>query len=241
MTGLEPGNRPIDPYLLPISNISDQDATDSFAAACIDTAATGEQYDFASLSHDISWLPSSLPERSSAESILPLHDITVHLVEVFFEIIQPHFAILHRPTFLQRLSAGSLVAEEHAPALLLAMCALTTRYTDDPRVLALDAEMLNSGDAGPENSQPAIDDRPKRSRRGRGFMRRARELIQTAIANSERPELEASTIQGPPLQLIQAMLTLSYAEIAAGALSRAHSLLATCVRMAYDKGLDQVD
>jgi hypothetical protein len=187
-------------------------------------------------------LISNLPlaQLSWMDSLLPPQEITVHLVEVYFESVQPQFRLLHRPSFLQRLHSGSLERERYSSLVLNAIFALATKYTDDPRVYLFDGSLMG----GPPYGGSLCNARVKRMKpreRGQGFMRRASELVQNEILKAERLKLESGTADESSLSLIQAIALLSYAELAMGATDRAHSLVSTCVRMAYDAGLDQVD
>ncbi|KAH9204442.1 fungal-specific transcription factor domain-containing protein [Leptodontidium sp. 2 PMI_412] len=182
----------------------------------------------------------------STKYILPPHEVKVHLVEVYFEAVQPHFPMLHRPTFLKRLYSGSLLAERYGLVLVYTICALATRYTDDSRAYAFDQTLLYehsaTGQCEPGLApNPRLSQQVKRSERGKGFIRYASKLLQNDIDKYERLDLEPAPDTEPMFPLIQAVIMLSYAELVSGKINRAHSLLSTCVRMAYDLGLDQVD
>lgn len=71
----------------------------------------------------------------------PPLDIIVHLVEVYFESIQPEFPLLHRPSLLGSLYSGSLLTERHSPLLPNALFALAAKFTDDPRVHSFDLSL----------------------------------------------------------------------------------------------------
>lgn len=169
----------------------------------------------------------------------PPLDIIVHLVEVYFESVQPEFPLLHRPSLLKSLYSGSLATERHSPLLLNAVFALAAKFTDDPRVHSFDlsAQCLSSA----ESPGTAHTRKTSRRERGKGFLRRASELFQDTTHEYENLELDANMADKPSVLLIQGAILLSYAELSRGAVHRAYSLISKCVRIAYDAGLDRID
>lgn len=177
---------------------------------------------------------------SQEGSMLPPYGIIVHLVEVFFESVQPQFHLLHRPCFLQRLHSRALMAEKHSALLLNAMFALASRYTDDPRVHAFDLSLLDDSQESGASSRPHSR-RLERWEYGKGFIRRASRIFYDELMEAENFELENGTTGIMSLLMIQGTTLLSYAKLAMGALTQAHSMVSACVRMAYDAGLDRID
>ncbi|KAJ7175432.1 fungal-specific transcription factor domain-containing protein, partial [Mycena filopes] len=57
------------------------------------------------------------------------------LVQVYFATVHPTFPILHRPSFERPLSEGLHLTDHDFGGLLLAVLAVASRYSDDPRVL----------------------------------------------------------------------------------------------------------
>ncbi|PKK52267.1 hypothetical protein CI102_2338, partial [Trichoderma harzianum] len=170
----------------------------------------------------------------------PPLDIIVHLVEVYFESIQPEFPLLHRPNLLKCLYSGSLLTERHSPLLLNALFALAAKFTDDPRVHSFDLSLAQCF-SGAESPGTAHTRKTSRRERGRGFSRRAGELLQDTAHEYENLELDANMADKPSILLIQGAVLLSYAELSRGAVHRAYSLISKCVRIAYDAGLDRID
>ncbi|KAK0755634.1 hypothetical protein N5P37_011877 [Trichoderma harzianum] len=170
----------------------------------------------------------------------PPLDIIVHLVEVYFESIQPEFPLLHRPSLLKCLYSGSLLTERHSPLLLNALFALAAKFTDDPRVNSFDLSLAQCF-SGAESPGTAHTRKTSRRERGRGFSRRAGELLQDTAHEYENLELDANMADKPSILLIQGAVLLSYAELSRGAVHRAYSLISKCVRIAYDAGLDRID
>lgn len=176
------------------------------------------------------------PVNALSLTRLPL-DITAHLVEVYFESVQPGFPLLHRPSILERLYSGSLATEKHSSLFLNALFALATKFTDDPRAHSFDLSLAQ----GSSGVGTAHTRKTNPRERGRGFSRRASELFQDAIQEFENLELDANMADKPSILLIQGAALLIYAELARGAVHRAYLLVSTCVRMAYDAGLDRID
>lgn len=172
--------------------------------------------------------------------LCPPLDIIFHLVEVYFESIQPEFPLLHRPSLLKCLYSGSLLAERHSPLLLNALFALAAKFTDDPRVHSFDLSLAQCL-SGAESPVTAHTRKTSRRERGRGFARRASEHFQDTTHEYENLELDANTADKPSILLIQGAVLLSYAELSRGAVHRAYSLISKCVRIAYDAGLDRID
>ncbi|KAF3063123.1 hypothetical protein CFAM422_010249 [Trichoderma lentiforme] len=172
--------------------------------------------------------------------LFPPLDIIFHLIEVYFESIQPEFPLLHRPSLLRSLYSGSLLTEKHSPLLLNALFALAARFTDDPRVHSFDVSLAQCL-SGAESPGTAHTRQTSRRERGRGFSRRAGELFEDTTHEYENLELDANIADKPSILLIQGAILLSYAELSRGAVHRAYSLISKCVRAAYDAGLDRID
>ncbi|KAL7943907.1 fungal-specific transcription factor domain-containing protein [Trichoderma barbatum] len=152
----------------------------------------------------------------------------------------PDFPLLHRPSILERLYSGSLGIEKHSSLFLNALFALAIKYTDDPRAHFFDLSLIQ-GMSGTESLDTTRTWKTDRRGRGRGFSRRASQLFQEVIQEFENLELDAEMVNKPPILLIQGAVLLSYAELTQGAIQRAYSLISTCVRLAYDAGLDRID
>lgn len=79
----------------------------------------------------------SHPDRfmTGAEFTFPPDDLLWSLVDIYFERVNILVPLLHRPTF-ERLIGEKYHLKDHMMAsLLLMVCAVSSRYTDDPRVL----------------------------------------------------------------------------------------------------------
>ncbi|KAJ7622648.1 fungal-specific transcription factor domain-containing protein [Mycena polygramma] len=84
------------------------------------------------------WAPQQWHKLVTAETprqSFPEDDLLASLVDIHFEEINPLFGILHAPSFCRMLADGLHLREPHFGAVVLAVCALASRYSDDPRVL----------------------------------------------------------------------------------------------------------
>ncbi|KAI9679753.1 MAG: hypothetical protein M1817_004767 [Caeruleum heppii] len=69
------------------------------------------------------------PLREGEES-LPAKDIALHLANVFFDCLYGQtFHVLHKPTFMRDLQAGTA-----PPVLILAICAVSARFSTHPQI-----------------------------------------------------------------------------------------------------------
>ncbi|KAE9973659.1 hypothetical protein BLS_002880 [Venturia inaequalis] len=61
---------------------------------------------------------------------LPSKEIQEHLAEVYFDFVYGQsYPLLHKPSFMRRLAAGNV-----APVLVLAVCAVSARFSNHPQV-----------------------------------------------------------------------------------------------------------
>ncbi|KAJ7857541.1 fungal-specific transcription factor domain-containing protein [Mycena leptocephala] len=73
-------------------------------------------------------------EKLPVDQIFPENDLLKTLVDIYFEDVNPIFGILHSPSFRQSISDGAHLRDPHFGAVVLAVCSLASRYSDDPRV-----------------------------------------------------------------------------------------------------------
>ncbi|KAJ7116202.1 fungal-specific transcription factor domain-containing protein [Mycena crocata] len=64
----------------------------------------------------------------------PQVDLLTTLVEIYFDQINPLLGVLHPPSFRQSLVDGLHLRDPQFGAVVLAVCSLASRYSDDPRV-----------------------------------------------------------------------------------------------------------
>ncbi|KAL3423615.1 zinc finger transcription factor 1 [Phlyctema vagabunda] len=92
----------------------------------------------ASTKLDLPGKPTSLMIQEAEESrllsegadSLPPKDIQEHLSEIFFENVYGQtYHVLHKPSFMRKLKAGTL-----PPVLVLAVCAISARFSTHPKI-----------------------------------------------------------------------------------------------------------
>lgn len=66
--------------------------------------------------------------------VFPEQNLMRHLLDTYFDIHNIILPILHRPTFERSLADKSHEQNESFGAVVLLMCAIACRYSDDPRV-----------------------------------------------------------------------------------------------------------
>ncbi|QRV78404.1 Fungal specific transcription factor domain [Ceratobasidium sp. AG-Ba] len=66
---------------------------------------------------------------------LPPPDLFDSLVELYFKHVSPQIPIIHEPTLRTQIRAGLHTRDHSFARLMLAICALASRWTSDPRVL----------------------------------------------------------------------------------------------------------
>ncbi|KAJ7672018.1 fungal-specific transcription factor domain-containing protein [Mycena rosella] len=69
------------------------------------------------------------------QQVFPDEDLLISLVDVYFEQVNPIIGILHSPTFRRAVAEGLHSRDQAFGAVVLAVCSLASRYSDDPRVL----------------------------------------------------------------------------------------------------------
>ncbi|KAJ5246165.1 hypothetical protein N7468_001148 [Penicillium chermesinum] len=69
-------------------------------------------------------------KRSAGAEFLPSLEIQEHLAEVFFDCVYGQsYLLLHKPSFMRRLKAGTV-----PPVLILAVCAVSARFSTHPQL-----------------------------------------------------------------------------------------------------------
>ncbi|KAJ7771013.1 fungal-specific transcription factor domain-containing protein [Mycena maculata] len=88
----------------------------------------------------------SIPEAPHVGPfIFPEPDLLSDLVGLYFIHVNIYYPILHRPTLEKSIADGLHTRDESFGAVVLLVCAIATRYSDDPRVLAPGEEPLRCG------------------------------------------------------------------------------------------------
>ncbi|CAK5268363.1 unnamed protein product [Mycena citricolor] len=78
--------------------------------------------------------------------LFPEPDLMHQLISIYFLRINTTLGLIHRPTFERSFALGLHLSDFHFGSVVLAICALASKYTDDPRVLYPGADsLLSSG------------------------------------------------------------------------------------------------
>lgn len=86
--------------------------------------------------HDVPFRPLNFPD----------HDLMDDLIGRYFSDINILLPVLHRPTFEQDMRSSLHLRDRMFGSLVLLICALGSRFSDDPRVLvAGDQTWLSAG------------------------------------------------------------------------------------------------
>ncbi|KAJ7629572.1 fungal-specific transcription factor domain-containing protein [Mycena rosella] len=67
--------------------------------------------------------------------------LAAHLIELYFAHVNVYLALLHRPTFERAVEAGLHLRDDGFAATLLLVCAVGSRWSDDPRVFSHGGQM----------------------------------------------------------------------------------------------------
>ncbi|KAK0457720.1 fungal-specific transcription factor domain-containing protein [Desarmillaria tabescens] len=81
--------------------------------------------------HQNTWFQSYYPDYT-----FPEDDLLSSLVDLYFVEVNIFVPLLHRPTFEKLVNDKFYLEDKEFATVLLYVCALSSRYTDDPRVLS---------------------------------------------------------------------------------------------------------
>ncbi|KAJ7495520.1 fungal-specific transcription factor domain-containing protein [Mycena latifolia] len=73
--------------------------------------------------------------RTFAYSFPPA-DLMAHLIDLYFTQVNIYLPLLHRPTFERNVEAGLHLRDDGFAATLLLVCAVASRWSNDPRVVS---------------------------------------------------------------------------------------------------------
>ncbi|KAJ7680543.1 fungal-specific transcription factor domain-containing protein [Mycena polygramma] len=86
------------------------------------------------------------PHEDTPKYIFPDRDLMTSLINLYFLNVHPTLPVLHRPTFERSLAEGLHYDDFRFGATVLAVLAVASRYSDDPRVFVAGANStLSSG------------------------------------------------------------------------------------------------
>lgn len=87
-------------------------------------------------------LPTLQADRPHQD--FPEPDLLADLTDLFFENINNYYPLMHRPTFDQDIQNGLHFRDEGFGSVVLLMCAVASRFSDDPRVFLADSDSSHS-------------------------------------------------------------------------------------------------
>ncbi|KAF8070054.1 fungal-specific transcription factor domain-containing protein [Lyophyllum atratum] len=90
------------------------------------------------------WHPSRFKKPEPPNYAFPDDTLLSLLVDAYFTYINSFFPLLHRPSFEQSIADGLHHHDESFGGTVLLVCALGSRYSDDPRVLYPGTTSLHS-------------------------------------------------------------------------------------------------
>ncbi|KAJ7782330.1 fungal-specific transcription factor domain-containing protein [Mycena maculata] len=97
--------------------------------------------------------------------VYPATDLIDSLVELYFTNVHPILPVLHRPSFEKSVAEGLYLKNQKFGVTLLAVLAVASRYSDDPRVYVDGETSLSSGwkfiaqvEIARRSLQPTIDE-----------------------------------------------------------------------------------
>ncbi|KAJ6594430.1 fungal-specific transcription factor domain-containing protein [Mycena capillaripes] len=79
------------------------------------------------------WEITPLPPAPAYK--FPPQDLLGDLISIFFDRVNIILSCLHRPTFERSVASGLHLIDHSFGSLVLALCSLASRYSDDPRVV----------------------------------------------------------------------------------------------------------
>lgn len=84
----------------------------------------------------LKWIMNALEAVDQPNYTFPEPDLLASLVDLYFTMFNVFLPLLHRPTLQACLSAGLHYEDEGFGSLILLVCAMGSRFSEDPRVLA---------------------------------------------------------------------------------------------------------
>ncbi|KAI0090935.1 fungal-specific transcription factor domain-containing protein [Irpex rosettiformis] len=112
------------------------------------------------------WIIPILQIHESPQYHFPEPELLKSLVKCFFDQTIKFMPLLHRPTFEKQINAGLHFTDEGFATVMMLVCSLGSRFSDDPRVLQDNTDSWYSAGwkwfAQVQNSRKLINVRPPR-------------------------------------------------------------------------------
>ncbi|KAF7314179.1 Fungal-trans domain-containing protein [Mycena kentingensis (nom. inval.)] len=90
------------------------------------------------------WEQETYEQSSSMQFTYPEPDLLYNLLKLYFDCVHPTLPVLHRPSFERSVNEGLHHKDPQFGGMLLAVMAVASRFSDDPRVF-IDGQELSSG------------------------------------------------------------------------------------------------
>ncbi|KAJ7155200.1 fungal-specific transcription factor domain-containing protein, partial [Mycena filopes] len=124
-----------EPFYGPLSSVTLTRAAMQHIQWSIAPEAILEQYEC-----NVRIYPWQKPTSHPSPQVFPEDDLLKDLVKIYFRQINPILDILHFPTFAHNIANGVHLRDLTFGAVVLAVCAVASRYSDDERVFLDGAE-----------------------------------------------------------------------------------------------------
>jgi hypothetical protein len=85
-------------------------------------------------SKDFKWSLRTLTAPPDSNYRFPEDDLLLSLVDCYFENMNIFFPLLHRPTYEKQIAAGLHLQDSSFGATVIMVCAIGSRFSEDPRV-----------------------------------------------------------------------------------------------------------
>ncbi|THV02448.1 hypothetical protein K435DRAFT_749568 [Dendrothele bispora CBS 962.96] len=89
--------------------------------------------------------PWERPPLRKPNYVFPEVNLLAQLIALYFEKVNAFLPIIHAPTFRRNIAQGLHLRDHQFGATVLLVCAVASRYSEDPRVLAVPGEELSCG------------------------------------------------------------------------------------------------
>jgi len=85
-----------------------------------------------------------MPSEPLSSQHFPDYDLLMDLIQLFFDNVNIHFPLLHRPTFEKSIGDNLHLTNHLFGASVLALCAVASRYSNDGRAVLEGTDSLHS-------------------------------------------------------------------------------------------------
>ena len=138
------------------------------------------------------------PRRTQQSQQFPGPALLDSLVDHYFKHINIELPLLHRPTLEHDIARGLHRRDAAFGAVVLLVCAMGSRYSDDPRVQLSDEDLFVDADQRPSDANSETDEEMRRRRRPSlaGYSRGWKYFRQACDLHETEPALAPPTLHG---------------------------------------------